>query len=588
MRPSGIRLPARHRGQSGISLVELLLVLLLTGMLFGPLTAWWILATQSQPQIQADAGSVASRALVSQYLVRDIAVAAGAAHNEAAVDAAIAGAGGVNFNFENCRGLSSSNGDVKLVLVRGGLDQFTKTVYSEKVSGGVATLWRQTCVTDVPVALENSAEVQLADELQPGSTATCTAGEDGSICRTVSLQYTPIDADPVVVRGTRRVDVATLGSGASGARAPIAKITVASQTAERPYVVNFSPLTSSDPDGDILCYQWSFTTVAEGLVGAPSPAYVTREVDDGIAGSPCPDRVPAAPNEQASTVDLQERTYATSGVYFVELTVTDDSGLSSTDYLRFEIAPRDPIAESRITALGDAPARAGETVFEFDAQWDDPAGGPLEGSRHPDGTIARYVWTLAEGPVGSEVAYRVERTTPDPWYSTLPADMVGFVSVTLTVFDDAQNRRGSFVNTVELSGPTAATTLPPTTTWPPGAHVAPASVRVGGPSPASDTALVRWNAAAQVDRYIVETDIGCGVGTSSFRVVPAGTLSAPLLPAGCIPPPPPETNPPTPVPPQTVRVRIGAQFGAAMSWSPWLDYTVPAQRIDPATLGGGS
>jgi hypothetical protein len=581
-----IRPPARAhlRGQSGISLVELLLVLLLTGMLMGPLTAWWILTVQSQPQIQADSGRIASTALVSQYLVRDVAVAGAAADSDATT--------GVGFNFQPCLGVSSSTGsDVHLVLVRSGDGALTKTVYVEKAAGGTATLWRQTCINGVPVEQQNSTEIAVADGLEPGTTtATCPDGGGAGECRSVELRFTPKAAQEIVVRGVRRVDVASADSNPTISRSPVAKITVppndGTQLLARPYVVDFSSESSFDPDGTIVCYQWAFTTVADGQ-GDPSPAFVTRLVNDGSPGAQCPDRGRTA-LESSTDSAVQRRTYATSGVFFVELTVTDNNGLSFTDYLRYEIEPRDPIAESRITALGGGTATAGETVFEFAAQWDDPIGAPLEGSRHPDGTIDRYVWTLTEGP---DVAYRVERTTPDPWYAALPAEMAGNVSVTLTVFDDVQGRQAIAVSGVVLGEPEPDSTLPTTgvPVWTIGGHAAPSNVRVGGPTPASDTALVQWNAPAQADRYIVETaDVGCGAGITSFRVVPAGTLSAPLLPAGCFPPPPPETTPPTPVPAQTVRVRIGAQVGAAVSWSPPLDYTVPAQRIDATTLEGGS
>ncbi len=564
--------PRPHpRGQSGISLVELLLVLLLTGMLFGPLTAWWILAEQSQPQIQADSSRISSTALLSQYLVRDVAVAAAAANPSTNLV-------GAPFNFQDCIGGSADGGTVKLVLLRGGLAALTKTVYTEVNSGGSTSLWRRTCTNSNG---QNTAEVQVADGLESGSTASCSSGSDGSVCRTVALEVTPDGGVPVVVRGVRRVDVATLDSGTTGARTPIAKITVASQTFERPYEVVFSAETSSDPDGAILCYQWAFTTIAEGRTGAPAPAYINVEDlpsdRDPSLPSPCVDRtLPPGVIDTPGTPGPQERTFATSGVYFVELTVIDDTGLSSTDYLRFEIDPLDPVAESRITAVGGGTAVAGETVFEFAAQWDEPVGGPLEGSRHPDGTIDRYVWTLTEG---TDVSYRVERTTPEPWYMTLPAEMAGNVAVTLTVHDDEQNRRATFVNGVTLAEPAVGTTLPPATTWLPGAHQPPTNVRIGGPTPPADTALVRWNAAAQVERYVIETThVGCDPAVTSLRVVPAAVLSAPLLPAGCLDA-------------TTLQVRIGAEFGGTVSWSPLFPpggYTVPAVRIDPTLLEGGS
>lgn len=554
-----------RRGQSGMSLIEVLLVMLLTGMLLGPLTAWWILATRQQPVIADDSVRVASTALLSRYVVRDIAVAGGAA-NAPELTAT------VNFTFQDCRGGEGEGGRVVLVLVRGGLERLTKTVYTEVASGGTATIWRRSCDSDTGL---NTTATAVSDQVETGSSANCTAGGDGSICRLVELRVTPVDADPVVYRGVRRVDTATVSAGLDGARSPIAKITVASQSSSRPYQVEFSAETSTDPDGTILCYQWVFTTAAEGR-GDPDPAYVTVEVPDPdrdpSLGSPCPDR--AAPVTETSgdpgpTGDRrrQLRSLPTSGVYFVELIVTDDDGLSSTTYLRFEIEPRDPIAQARVAPVVGGTSTAGATVFEFAAQWLED--GVVQGTRHPDGDIVEYRWSL----VGNGLAFQAVRTTPSPWYLALPIEMVGNLAVSLTVLD-GEGRSAEYVTGVILTAPPPDATVPSGTVWPPGAHAPPANVRLGGPVDTVDGAQVLWDAATQADRYIIETDVGC-VPTSLSVVAPAGPLSAPLLPPWC------EAT-------SQVRVRVAAEFGATLSaWSPWVDATVPVQRIDPATLEDG-
>lgn len=568
-RPKG---RAHHRGQSGISLVELLLVVLLTGMLFGPLTAWWLLAERTQPQIQTDAGRIASVALLSQYLVRDIAVAAEAANSDDMTE-------DLAFNFEDCKFGDGEGGDVKLVLLRGGLATgATKTVYTEVESDGVATLWRRTCNSQ---SGESTIGIQVADGLAPGSTTASCTSDTSSQCRTIEFKTTPTDRDPVLIRGKRRVDVAVDGSQAAGTRSPIAKITVAStpppQLAERPYSASFSAETSYDPDGELRCFQWTFTTQAEDPLNSPRE-YVTIDRDELAINSVCPERNLPPGSEDPTVPDGdQARTFATSGVYYVELTVTDATGLSATDYLRFEIEPRNPIAEARVTPPDTGVA--GETLFTFEARWDDDpeAEGPLVGSRHPDGEISSYEWTLAQDDdpevTGDEVVLQAIRNDFGPWSVALPEEMVGNVTVTLTVRDTAQNRQGTYVTGLVLSAPAEGATLPPTTTWPLGIHTRPGGARLG--TAPGDLGRFLWNAAPQVTRYVVETDRGCGSG--SFRVVQPPALSAPLLPPGCLNP----TNP--------LRMRVAAEFGGALStWSDWVTYTVPVQRVNPPPQEGGS
>lgn len=545
----------RRRGDGGAALLEVLLVLALTAMMLGPLTAWWVLAMRQRPVIADQSVQVAQTAFLNSYLPKDIAVA-GSAANDAAATADVA------YTFEDCRGGSGAGGTVVVVLLRGGQDRLTKTAYTEVTAADSTTeLWRRTC--DSGTGNDTSA-VRIMRDVEPGTSASCVDGPDGSACRQITVRVTPKGGDPVVVRGQRRVDAAVVAAQVGGARAPIAKISVVSQTSTRPYAVEFSAEQSSDPDGSIVCYQWVFTTNAEGR-GDPDPVYITTEVPDPgrdpSLGPLCPDRE-APGGEQVGNSgpsgDLrrQLRTLPTSGVYFVELVVTDDTGASATTYRRFEIEPRSPVPEARIAALTDGTASAGATVFEFAAQWTE--NGVTMGSRHPDGTIVEYRWTL-DAPGLTGLRFERVQNTPTPWYSALPEEMAAGidelgtnVGVTLTVTDD-EGRTADYVTTLVLQRQDPSNFLPADQTWTLGAHPGPTNLRPAGAAGSAQAASLVWDPAPEVDRYVVQFDLGCGA--AARVVVPASPApTVPLLPSRCDPAGP-------------VSVSVAAELGATLS--PW-------------------
>lgn len=551
------------RAQHGATLVELLLVLVLSVAVIGPLTAWAVLAVRQHPEVESGNIRTAEASLLSTYLPKDIAVAGSAAADvgDVPLDAA--------FTFADCLHGEGQSSDVKLVLVRGGSAQLTKIVYTEvAVDAGDGTaraqLWRRTCNADNGL---DTAAVLVMSSIVPGAVATC-ADADGVDCRQVELRARPVGANAdVVIRGVRRVDAASLSYLATGNRSPNARITSQRLNDNRPYQVLFSAATSNDPDGVIVCFQWVFTTVAEGR-GNPSPEYVTIEVPDPEADPtdvPCPDReLPPGVEETASPTVDQQRQLSTSGVYFVELTVTDDQGVSATTYLRFEIEPRDPIAESRISADPEGVATAGLTLFTFEAEWTED--GAPAGSRHPDGTITQYEWTL-RGRDG--LYFRTVRTTPAPWSLALPDEFVPIGgqaagSVRLRV-RDAEGRSATFddgVTLVEQDPPT----IIDSGTWELGAHAGVTGLRLGSPPLDPAGAVVRWDPAAAADRYVVEFDGGCGA--TILRVFEPGPAPrAPLLPSWCG-----EGS--------TVQTRVAVELDGQLSaWSAPLVSPAAAHRI---------
>lgn len=118
---------ARRRGQSGVTLVELLIALLLATMLIVPLVAWGTFALRHKPVARDGLVRVAGSALLFHHFPKDVATAGGAA-----IDEEMAEQVELAWNFEDCIGGAASS-DVVLVLLRGGPEP-SKIVYSETAS----------------------------------------------------------------------------------------------------------------------------------------------------------------------------------------------------------------------------------------------------------------------------------------------------------------------------------------------------------------------------------------------------------------------------------------------------------------------
>ncbi|MEJ8566787.1 PKD domain-containing protein [Elongatibacter sediminis] len=152
---------------------------------------------------------------------------------------------------------------------------------------------------------------------------------------------------------------------------------------------SFDAGASSDPDGTIALYEWSF--------------------GDGSGSS--------------DTFAVQSHDYATGGDYPVMLTVTDDDGAQSSASTSLSVTPpnQPPIADFEFSCTG------------LDCSFD---GSP---SQDPDGVITEYAWDFGDG---SPVVHGVQRTH-------VFSD-AGIYEVTLTIADDAE--ASQFVNrAVEVS-----------------------------------------------------------------------------------------------------------------------------------------
>ncbi|MBS3813491.1 PKD domain-containing protein [Candidatus Bipolaricaulota bacterium] len=173
-------------------------------------------------------------------------------------------------------------------------------------------------------------------------------------------------------------------------------------TGELPLTVAFAGSDSSDPDGEIIEYEWDF--------GDP---------DSG--------------GDNTSAEQNPAHEYSDEGTYTVSLTVTDGDGASDTAEMEVEVKSgtpplnEDPIADisySPDPATGELPL-----TVEFDGS----------GSSDPDGEVVNYQWSFGDPESGDDNTSSKEK--PEHEYSS-----EGTYTVTLTVMDD-----GGGKNTEEIS-----------------------------------------------------------------------------------------------------------------------------------------
>ncbi len=163
--------------------------------------------------------------------------------------------------------------------------------------------------------------------------------------------------------------------------------------------VNFDASASSDPDGSIVSYSWTF--------------------GDGGTSS-------AGPTEW--------HPFAAPGVYVVTLTVVDNRGGTDSTSRTVQVGPTNLPPTATFTFSPPNPAVNGWVNFDASASSD------------PDGSIVSYAWTFGDGGTSN--------AGPNAWH---PFGASGTYTVTLTVTDD-KGGTNSTSRTVQVG----ATNLPPT------------------------------------------------------------------------------------------------------------------------------
>ena len=167
-------------------------------------------------------------------------------------------------------------------------------------------------------------------------------------------------------------------------RSPLARFTADLLTGFSPLTVHFDASGSSDPDGTILSYKWTF--------------------GDGATGS-------------GQTLDHTFTTGVTT-TFTVKLTVTDDDGATGTWTQSINVVGTEQTSPDAPTARIDATPSYGYTPLSvaFDAS----------ASTDSNGTIVLYAWDFGDGSTGTG------KTISHTYTSIVERDF----TVTLTATDD--------------------------------------------------------------------------------------------------------------------------------------------------------
>jgi PKD repeat protein len=285
----------------------------------------------------------------------------------------------------------------------------TLTVTDDK--GAIGTTTRSVTVTDAVGNLPPNAVISapactnLACSFS-GSTSSDPDGSIASYAWTFGDGGTATGATPshtYAAAGTFTVGLTvTDDKGATGtvstsvtvSPANVPPTAVISAPACTNLACSFSGSTSSDPDGSIASYAWTFGDGGTGTGATPS------------------------------------HTYAAAGTFTVGLTVTDNKGATSATTTSVTVAPANVLP----TAVISAPACT-NLACSFSGST----------SSDPDGSIASYAWTFGDGGTATGA-------TPSHTYAA-----GGSFAVTLTVTD---NRGGT--NTVSTSVTVAPANVLPT------------------------------------------------------------------------------------------------------------------------------
>lgn len=403
LRRAAAAVMARRRrpgsGQGGYTLIEVLLVVTISGVILVPLMAWSVLVVTRQDDIDNDLGRANSTGFLNSYLSRDVA----------------------SSRYVKEGGAACSGGAVgsqpELQLIPAGVDR--RVVYVEAPASdadGAATtsLWRTEC--DATGTLVNQIEVVRG--IRGGSAEVGCYGSAGlGACdqdenRQVGMSVVPLRADgtngpPIDLRVLRRTSAASIGSPSTANRHPVAQLTITPPRGYGSTSFDVSAADSFDVDGTIASYDWSFPP---GAVCSPS--------GDG---------------------SHQSCSFPIVGDHLVQVTVTDDRGAVNSSTGTVTVFNQYPVASGSVSPTTGT---VGTTSFTFDGS----------GSVDPDGGPLTYQWDLGEDLGAGRFLSGATPTFTFPAGTPTGLRQVGLVVTDLNGDNDA------FLLVVELTGDEA----PPT------------------------------------------------------------------------------------------------------------------------------
>lgn len=336
----------RHPLQSGMTLVEVLLVVALMGLLVAPITGWILVSMREDASTRTRNVDSASIGLLRSYFVRDVAsakaVLAGTAANGADCPGG-EGAAGTTPARTMLRLRSSTSGVVVYNLIPAD-------------NGKSASVYRRECTSGV---LEGSSEIVTRLDPDAGLAVSCSArpAAPTSDCGKVRLQTTTAGDAPVVTVMTATMRGGTAAaSGATGPTYMSPEVTLHADPTVvfRGESVSLDASATVDPQGKALEFLW--------------------DLGDGTTAA-------------AATTS---HSFSQLGQFTVVLTVTNSDGTPASDYVRIDVRNRPP------TAAIAAPSAPLSTYMCTDVGFDG-TGSNDSGDGAYGGSVASYRWTYGDG-----------------------------------------------------------------------------------------------------------------------------------------------------------------------------------------------
>ena len=313
---------ARRRDQRGMTLIETLLAVTISGVLMLPMLGWASVAFRQQVEVSERNVDGASLGLLRTYFVRDVA---------GAQDAATAGT-----RLDECRPVDVAvRTGSRTVLALGAGD--VRVAYVEAAgSDGGRSLWRLECAT---AGTPPTASTELVEQINTaGTSATCRPGDER--CRQVSLRVTTTDLEQSVMTASLRASRIT----AADLAPPEVVVSAEPTRGPRALEVRFSSSGSTDPLGGALSYEWDF-------------------------------------GDDATSTEAEPRhRYERLGRYTATLTVTNERGGAASASVEIEVLDNPPVASIAAPEPGTTVGRGEIVEFSPDGSNDDldaPWGGRI-------------------------------------------------------------------------------------------------------------------------------------------------------------------------------------------------------------------
>ena len=313
---------ARPRDQRGMTLIETLLAVTISGLLMVPMLGWASVAFRQQVEVSERNVDGASLGLLRTYFVRDVA---------GAQDAAVDGDG-----LDECRPADAAvRTGSRTVLALGAGERRVAYVEAAGRDGG-RSLWRLECAT---AGATPTASTELVEQINTAGTAATCRPSDGA-CRQVSLRVTTTDLEQSVMTASLRASRIT----AADLAPPEVVVSAEPTRGPRALEVRFSSSGSTDPFGGELSYEWDF--------------------GDGAT---------------STEADPRHR-YERLGRYTATLTVTNERGGSASASVEIEVLDNPPVAAIAAPEPGTTVGRGEIVEFSPDGSNDDrdaPWGGRI-------------------------------------------------------------------------------------------------------------------------------------------------------------------------------------------------------------------